>query len=533
MAYYRDIREQLETLEEKGLLTRITREINKDTELQALVALQYRGLCEEQRKAFLFENVTDSRGRKYGTPVALSALAGTRDIYAVGLKCQPDELAAKWDYAISHPIKPVMVESGAVYEEIHTGNGLLKHGGLDEFPIPNATPGFDPAPFFSAHCVVSKDPETGIRNVGTYRSHVKSPSRTSMFLHHQEQHLGISWSKCRKLGIPLQAAIFIGGPPCITYTSVSKLGYDDDEFDVAGGLAGEPILLTRCKTVDLEVPAFAEIVIEGEISVKETEPEGPFGEFQGYMGPRENCMPFFDVKCIAHRKNPVLLAIGSRFPPSENTKIVEIAREAAIYKVLNDINIQGIKAVAVLESAGACAYVVIQMEKPQRGEVMRALETASHTLTLNKVCVAVDTDIDPWDAVAVNWAISYRSDPQRDAKIIYYPAPGTDFSIEPIPDTMARDASFKGAPQASRLLIDATLKWPYPPLSLPKKEFMERAIEIWEQENLPKLNLQEPWWGYSLGYWTDEEDTQAKLAVEGRYYESGETLAKRRSKLEE
>lgn len=532
MTYYKDLREYINTLQKHDKLVRIKRQINKDTELQPLVALQFRGLPEEERKAFLFENVVDSRGKKYRTGVAMGALAGSGSIYALGMKCKPEEISEKWAQAEAHPVKPVMVDNSPVYEEVHVGDNLLEHGGLDEFPIPIATPGFDPAPFFSAPCWISKDPETGIQNVGTYRVHVKSPTRTGIFLHHPEQHIGIHWNKCRKLGIPLQAAIAIGGPPCITYTSVSKVAYGIDELDVAGGIAGEPIKVTRARTVDLNVPAYAEIIVEGEMSMNEGEPEAPFGEFHGYMGPMEHNMPYFTVKCIAHRKDPIWLAIRGQFPPSENTKIAQIAREAAITNKLKSMNIKSVRSVAVHESSGACNFIVIQMEKPQHSEIMPALEAASRTITLNKICVAVDMDINPWDAVAVNWAIATRIDPKRDTKIIPYPAAKTDFSNEPIPSMMERDIRFEGPLEAHRLLIDATMKWQYPPISMPKKEFMEKALKIWEEEKLPKLNLQEPWWGYNLGYWSEEDERRAKLATEGKYYETGEIIAKQRKKLD-
>jgi 4-hydroxy-3-polyprenylbenzoate decarboxylase len=94
-----------------------------------------------------------------------------------------------------------------------------------------------------------------------------------------------------------------------------------------------------------------------------------------------------------------------------------------------------------------------------------------------------------------------------------------------------KDARFEDMPQGYRLLIDATMKWPYPPVSLPKEEFMEKALEIWEQEGFPKLKLKVPWYGYSLGFWPDEYEEQARLALEGEHYKVGEILAARRSKV--
>ena len=122
---YNDLREFIAALEEHGKLYRIHREINKDTELQPLVRWQFRGLSEEARKGFLFDNVTDSKKRKYSCSVLVGGLAGSEAIYCLGLKCQPDEVADRWIYALDHPIEPVIINEGPCQEEIHKGNELL------------------------------------------------------------------------------------------------------------------------------------------------------------------------------------------------------------------------------------------------------------------------------------------------------------------------------------------------------------------------------------------------------------------------
>jgi 4-hydroxy-3-polyprenylbenzoate decarboxylase len=531
MTYYRDMRDYLQALEERDLLIRVKRPTNKDTQLHPLVRLQFRGLPERQRKAFLFEKLMDSKGKDYKMPVLVGSLASSRNIYAVGMKCKPDEIANTWEKAQLHPIKPVMVDDAPIYEEIHEGDTLLEHGGLGEFPIPISTPGYDAAPFITSPYWVTKDPETGVRNVGTYRAHVKSPKRTGLMLHHEHQHLAIHWNKCRKLGIPLQAAIIIGGTPNIGYVSVTNLPYEVDEFDVAGGLAGEPVELTKCRTVALEVPANAEIVIEGELSTTEVEPEAPFGESLGYMGQREY-MPFFTINCIVHRKDAIWQAFISQFPPSESSKLRQIGREANIYRTLkHDLNISGIKSVAVHEETSSNGLVVIQMEKPVRSQIWPALEKAASQMTNGKVCVAVDSDINPWDARAVNWAISFRMNPNRDCHIFPQPGSNMDFSLAPPGEMEEKDARFEKMPQGYRLLIDATMKWPYPPLSLPKKEFMENAIRLWKELNLPELMLSDPWYSHELGFWPREYEEHASLALKGEYYKVGEVLAARRRKV--
>ena len=159
--YYRDFREHLKALEERGKLVRIKREINKDTELMPLVRWQFRGLEEDQRKAFLFENVVDAKGKKYTMPVTVGTLAATTEIYAIGMMCEPDEIHERWTQAQLHPIDPVVVESGPAQEVVWQGKDLLGGHGLDMIPVPISTPGFDNGPYLTSANWITKDPETG------------------------------------------------------------------------------------------------------------------------------------------------------------------------------------------------------------------------------------------------------------------------------------------------------------------------------------------------------------------------------------
>ena len=130
MTYYKDLRDHIKALEAKGKLVRVQREINKDTELQPLVRWQFRGLPAEQRKAFLFENVVDVKGNKYGMPVLVAALAASKEVYAIGMMCDTDKIMEKWSEAQLHPVEPEIVKNGPVHEEVHMGENLLEHGGL-------------------------------------------------------------------------------------------------------------------------------------------------------------------------------------------------------------------------------------------------------------------------------------------------------------------------------------------------------------------------------------------------------------------
>jgi 4-hydroxy-3-polyprenylbenzoate decarboxylase len=171
------------------------------------------------------------------------------------------------------------------------------------------------------------------------------------------------------------------------------------------------------------------------------------------------------------------------------------------------------------------------MDKPERADVWKALETAGASMTNGKICIAVDPDIDPYDADAVIWAMGLRMNPKRDCQIFPQPGSNQDLSLAPPEEMEKKDTRFEEMPQGYRLLIDATMKWPYPPVSLPKREFMEKALSIWKEEGLPELKLKEPWYGYNLGFWPDEYAEQAELALKGEHYKVGEMLALKRTKL--
>ena len=530
MAYYKDLREYLQALEFAGLLVRIKREINKDTELMPLVRLQFRGLPEEQRRAFIFENTVDVRGRKYRIPVAVSALAGSSKIYSIGMMCQPEEIGEKLIRAALHPYKPKLVENGPVQEEVHRGATLMEHGGLDEFPVPISTPGFDPSPAVSAPYWVTKDPESGIRNVGIYRMLLKSSTRTGLDFCRPTRGIAIHWNKCRVKGLPLQAAIVIGGPPSVGYVAATNFPTDTDELAVAGGIAEAPLEVVKCKTVDLEVPAHAEIVIEGEVDTREMEPEGPFGESIGVISLTE-IRPYFTVKCITHRKNPIWLAFISQFQPSESSKIKSHGNSSAIYKHLkHDLGIEKVQKVFLHEMSNSALFTVVQVKNAKTEEVWRILEGIARYRAESKTIIAVDDDINPDDLEMVVFALSHRFQPHRDARIVTRPAHGlSDCSLAPMEVLEGlREEKNAKLPDRSLLLIDATMNWPYPPTSLPTKEFMERALELWQEEGLPELRLREPIWGRSEGYWSKEDMEKAERALRGEYYKTGEIQSQER-----
>jgi UbiD family decarboxylase len=520
---YRDLREYITSLEQRGLLQIIDEPVCKDTELVPLVRLQFRGLPEAQRKAFWFRNVTDARGRTFPGSVLIGALGSSRTIYGAALDVEPDEIPRLWGRVQAQPLPPVVVERSAapVKEVVLLAPDL--GAGVDAFPHLISTPGFDPAPFITGGCWITQDPETKANNLGIYRGMIKAPDRIGCATDVPTQHLAIMWEKARRLGRHLDAAIFIGGPPALVLASASKVPYGVDEFGIAGALSGAAIELVEAETSDLLVPAHAEIVIEGRIRTDVLEPEAPFGEASGYLGPRK-LEKIFEVTAITHRKAPVYQGIVSEFPPSESTVMRKIGFDAIYLRHLRDAcNIPCVTHVATHEMASCNMLFVIQLDRPAIGQPWQALRAAAaFDPSLGKLFIAVDADVDPNSMDAILWALSYSMQPHRDAEIIRGKVPRLDPSVSPSADV--RQLTYPDGMGSSALLINACREHPYLPVSLPRRDLMEAARVRWAALGLGELSLKEPWYGYPLSAWTAENEDEAALAVTGRYLETGAKL---------
>ncbi len=514
---YRDLHEHLDELKRRGLLVTVDRQIDKDSELHALVRWQFvGGLHETERKAFLFTNIVDGKGRKYDMPVVVGALAANRAVYSVGMDAPVEEIQAKWDRAIANPIAPNIVTEAACHEVLLTGNDLVGEGnGLGRLPIPISTPGFDSAPTLTAANVVTKDPVSGVANMGTYRCALKAPNRLVVRMATRVGGAGgyRHYQAHKKRGDKeMPCAIVLGAPPCVMFMGPQKLPLDADEVPVAGALGGGPINMVKCKTVDLMVPAESEIVIEGFIDTEYVEPEAPFGESHGHVALEEYNMPM-RVTAITHRRKPIIPSYLSQVAPSESSVIKRVAYEPLFLTHLRDaMNIKGVKRVSLHEPlTGLLRLTIITCERGMVDtEVWRALYGAAFFKgDCGKICVAVNDDIDPDNMDAVWWAIAYRSNPIEDVKVAEKRGQGHGPKRE------------TGGEKDSTLLIDATMKSPMPPLALPKQEYMEQARGIWDELGLPTLKPQPPWFGYSLGDWLPEWDAAALRAVKGEWMENG------------
>jgi 4-hydroxy-3-polyprenylbenzoate decarboxylase len=458
----------------------------------------------------------------------VGAIAANPAIYSVGMRAELSDIQAKWDHAIANPVEPRLVNDAVCHEVVIEGDALKTEGnGLDMLPIPISTPGFDSAPTLTATNVITRDPETGVQNHGTYRAGLKAPDRCVIRMATRVGGAGgyRHYLKHQKRGDKtMPCAIVLGAPPCVAFCAPMKLPLDLDEVGVAGAVAGRPINVVRALTVDLLVPAEAEMVIEGLIDVEYLEPEGPFGESHGHVAPEEYNMPM-RVTAITHRKGAIVASYLSQVTPSESSAIKRVSYEPMFLSHLRGtLGVRGVKRVTLHERMTALRRIaIVTVEKgTPRTEIWRALTgVSSFKADCGKICIAVNEDIDPENSDAVLWAIAFRMDPSTDLQVLRYRSPGH-----------GPEREHEAEREDATLLMDATMKEDLPPLALPKREYMEKAKRFWEEElGLPKLRPQSPWFGaVSDAAWPIEWDEAAARAATGRYLDNGRASEKRKRK---
>ena len=375
---YDSLRPYLQVLEQQGLFRWVDKEVDKDWEVGAVYRMIFRAMEEDNRYGIGFRNV---KGHEGGRIVA-GVIASSRKMIGTVLGCEPtlEAIHERVTAGMNDPIEPVMVDSGPCQEVVIEGDDV----DLGKLPVPIWTPEKDAGPYLTP-LWVTKDPDNGRRNIGIRRCQIKSKNRTGILFGAPDRGGAIHHAKYKARGEHMPAAIFIGGDP-VQYL-VAPARYGADELAVAGGIRGEAIPMVKCKTVDLEVPAESEIVIEGHVLMDEVEPEGPFGEFTGFMaGGREG--PVFQVTCITHRKDPIVLGVISQFPPSESSMIKRALLEAGLKKHLSvDLNLPGITDVHALE---ACSWVrsaiPLGLGRPSGPARMACLACSLEPLPLGFLC---------------------------------------------------------------------------------------------------------------------------------------------------
>jgi 2,5-furandicarboxylate decarboxylase 1 len=385
-----DFRGMLSRMEQECHLRRVTRPVHPR---------HITTLCHQAQTALLCEKVDD-----YGIPV-VGGIFWTRARTASALGWPEAELGRRFAQASAKPMAPVMISDAPCQEVVRTGDDI----DLTELPIPFMHEK-DGGPYISAGVAFAKDAEFGL-NAGCYRMMFRTRREMGMDLF-TASDLRRYYTKTYERQQPLPVAVAIGVHAYEHMAAAFKAPAGVNEMEIAGGLRGEPAQLARAKTVDVPVPAHAEIVLEGELlPTGWTADEGPFGEFAGMQGDLKH-NPLFRLTAITHRRDPVFYALQM---PWENDWLNGPATEAACMRVLGMAGIQ-VAAVRATEG-GCCGWSVVASIKKRAGEGKNAL-TALLTLPVVKQAIVTDDDINIYDPNEVEWAITFRCQADKDILIV-------------------------------------------------------------------------------------------------------------------
>jgi 2,5-furandicarboxylate decarboxylase 1 len=321
------------------------------------------------------------------------------------------EIAQKILDGLDHPVDPVTYAGAApAHDVVITGDAI----DIGAFPIPRYSP-LDGGRYITPGLVVSHDPETGVPDIGHYRF-MYVDGKTLAFSAQPFHRFGKNIAKAVKLGKKLQGALIVGFDPVLAYAAQAQMPDDTNDWTVCGGLRGKPVELVRCKTVAVDVPATAEVVIEFEVDTESPIMEGPLGEYTGYYTPRSE-KPIARITAITHRTKPYFQGLLTGKPVTENHMLKQMTFEASFFKRMKR-DFPTVKNVAMPSSGGVSFYTIIAMEPRYQGEARQAAMAAMATNMRPKWVIVVDQDIDVASSVDVEWAMSFRVDPARDVFIV-------------------------------------------------------------------------------------------------------------------
>ena len=345
----------------------------------------------------------------FGMPV-VSNLFGSRERIARMVGAAPGGFNEAWTRAMAQAIPPRLVETGPVHDVIEIGSDV----DVGALPISRHF-AQDAGRYVGAGILVCKDPDTGVRNLSYQRLQLKGPRRFGASLH-SRGHIWDHLQRCKARGRNLDVAVVIGTHPAINLAAGAKVAMEVDEFDIAGALLGRPVDLVRCRTIDVEVPAHAEIVLEGEILAAELEDEGPFGEYTGYATDRST-RNVFVVKAMTRRAKPIFHDIIPGYS-AEHLLLGRSAKEAHVFLRLKEM-VPTLKALNFPKS-GTHFHAYMSFKKQAEGQARQALTLLLGLDPYLKLVVAVDDDVDVFNESEVLWALATRF--QADTDMFVVPA---------------------------------------------------------------------------------------------------------------
>jgi len=447
---YLDLRDFIAALERAGELRRVTAAVSPDLEITEITDR----VCKQNGPALLFENVPGYRmpvlTNAFGSFRRMAMALGVDSVEEVAqeirglLRQQPPtslrgKVRAGLQLLSLSRYLPKSVSSGPCQEVVRTEDLSLR-----ELPVLKCWPQ-DGGPFITLPMVFTQCPDTGVRNVGMYRMQVFDDTTTGMHWHvhrvgarHYRRHT--------QLGTRMPVAVALGGDPAITYAATAPLPEDVDEMLFAGFLRKASVELVPCKTIPLEAPAEAEIVLEGYVQPGETRREGPFGDHTGYYS-LEDEYPVFHVTCMTHRREPIYPATIVGRPPMEDcymgkaTERIFLPLLQMTFPEIVDINLP-------LEGVfHNLALISIRKRFPGHAQKVMHGVWGMGQMMFTKVVVICDEDVNVQDTSEVVWKVLNNIDPQRDVTFVQGPVDVLDHAA-PQPNV------------GTKMGIDATRKWP-------------------------------------------------------------------------
>jgi 4-hydroxy-3-polyprenylbenzoate decarboxylase len=480
---FEDLREFIRALEKQGELKRITLEVDPHLEITEFAdrAVKNNG------PALLFERPKGSR-----VPLLINAFASMRRM-EIALGVNDIELVAQRIAGFLEMQKPEglldklkllpkLAELNAAFPKVVSDGPckevIRREFSLDEFPILHCWPG-DGGRFITLPMVFSKDPATGKRNCGMYRMQVFDGQTTGMHWQKHKQgadHYRRLAAEGKQTRMPI--AVAIGSDPATLFSSILPLPPSIDEMLFSGFLRGKAVEMVKCETSDIEVPANAEIVLEGYLNLGEMRREGPFGDHTGFYS-LDDDYPVFHIECITHRKNPVYPATIVGPPPMEDFYMGKAIER--IFLPLMRMQLPEVRDICMPAEGVFHNLILVSMRKSYPGQarkVMHAIWGLGQAM-FSKCIVVVDEDVDVQNVAEVAWKALNNIDPQRDIEFCLGPVDSLDHA--------SRMLNF-----GSKMGVDATAKWQsegftrrWPNVIKMSPEVVQRVDELWKRAGLP------------------------------------------------
>jgi len=469
---YENVRQWLDLVESMGELKRIDG-ADWNLEIGAMAELIYRERSGTI-PALLFDRIK-------GYPEGFRILFGQQTSYrrlalmaglpmdSVGLK-----LVSRFKEKLSalRPIPPRIVKTGPVFENKMAGDQI----DVLKFPAPKVHE-LDGGRFVGTACIaVTRDPDEGWLNLGTYRAMVHDPKSVGLFMSSAGKHGRMHMEKYFKQGKPCPVVLCVGQDPLLLLAAGNPIELGFSEYDYCGGIRGRPFDLVEGEITGLPFPAHTEIAIEGFLNPGDIKPDGPFGEWLGYYGTRMEDTPVLRIERVYYRNDPILCVARPGRPPTDYSLSKGMIRAAQVWDRLEKSGLPNVKGVWSLESGIGSLFNVISIKQAYPGHSRQALFLASQVLGgayNGRFVVVVDDDIDPTSEFDVLWAMATRCDPDQAVEIIRRSASGSlDVCIPP---------ENKG--HSSRCLIDACMPYDrrhqFPPIAESSEELKREIRAKW------------------------------------------------------